>query len=168
MKTIETTTHLAAPAAIAAALYQAPLALTSGATFAIVATAAVLALLRLVRNPFRWQMIPAYLVILAALVIAIFDPDFETLTTHLSAAAAGSACGLSVLLTSGFPLVRLPAPDGPFAVGGFVTELTRETEDSESRRLRVKVWYPAQKGTDVDRSYEPLWVEFYAANVPLF
>src|SRR5690606_7690448 len=149
MKTIEATTLLAAPAAIAAALYQAPLALASGAAFAIVATAAVFALLRLARNPFRWQMIPAYLVILAALVIVIFDTDFETLTTHLSAATAWSACGLSVLLTIGFPLVRLPAPDGPYAVGAVVAELTRATEETESRKLRVKVWYPAEMGADV-------------------
>lgn len=166
MKPIETATLLAT---LAAALFYAPFGADTPAPLALAVAAGVLAIVRLARNAYRWQMIPAYLVVLCVLAMLAFDVRPDGAAGWVWAASALAACGLAALLAAGFPLVSLPAPDGPFAVGAVSTEMTRESAGTaaEARNLRVKVWYPATSNGDGGSAPESLWAEFYAPSVPL-
>jgi dienelactone hydrolase len=146
---------------LAAACLAAVLSLagtTAGPTAAVaVAVAAVLSAVRLATNHARWQLVPAYLAVgWLAVGIAVDLPA--------GARIAGGVVTLVLLvlaggLTTGLPVPNLPRPDGPFGVGTITT-----MEERGTRRLYVKVWYPA----DVDparqrRDGEPLWSELREA-----
>lgn len=106
--------------------------------------AAALLLLSLVG--WRWQMLPATigLALLAALGRQSLSPWIKTPACIFACAFAL----VSVFFSHQFPLTRLPAPDGPYAVG--TTYISLKDPDraerfypSRKREIGVQVWYPA-------------------------
>jgi len=111
----------------------------------------------------RWQMVPAYLWCVLFLVAAVYrltNPAEETSTPRRLAlrilAIAGKAAALVVMLLTiaipwMIPVVDLPNPTGPYAVGTttlHIVDPSREeifTDDpGDHREFMVRVWYPAE------------------------
>ncbi len=103
---------------------------------------------------YRWQMLPAY-VLVAFLVVC-------EATRWMHFARAGFSVGLvalvlwlgAVVLSVALPVFEFPKPAGPFQVGTEVRHLAdpnrRETQSNDAndpRELMVQIWYP------VDRSF---------------
>lgn len=123
----------------------------------------VLVLIHLVAESPRWQMVPAYLWCLLVLVLSVVQlrrqpdddrPPARTIVRIL-AVAGKLAVVLVFLLTAAipwlFPVVHLPQPTGPHAVGTTTLHLVDSnrpeifTDDSDDvRELMVRVWYPAE------------------------
>jgi predicted dienelactone hydrolase len=93
---------------------------------------------------------------------------------HVAVRSAGLALGAifvgaSVLMAFALPIVTLPAPDGPYAVGVTSVTLVDESRDDavfgvprRSREPYVQVWYPAvaPEHGHAPRP-RPLWAELY-------
>jgi dienelactone hydrolase len=103
----------------------------------------LVALLQIMLEGWRWQLIPLYL--LAAIV-----PLIAVVTLGKAAArwarlvsgvlVAGAVVGSALLAGWVLPVITLPAPTGPYAVGVIDRELVDTARD---RRLMATVWYPA-------------------------
>jgi predicted dienelactone hydrolase len=120
----------------------------------------------LVERP-RWQMVPAYLWCLLVLVISLLQlrrPSIEqrppSRRVFRIAAFVGKLVVLFVFLLTAaipwlFPVVDLPQPTGPYAVGTIALDLVDPdrpeafTDDpGDVRELMVRVWYPAEPAPD--------------------
>lgn len=115
---------------------------------------------------FRWQMIPA-LSVVAFLLIGYFLGWELSRAAGLVGAGIGTVfLALSAALSLGFPARALPAPDGPHGVG--VVTIDREYasggnaqgDPTRTRRLQLKVWYPATIDNENKNRRETLWNEF--------
>jgi len=134
--------------------------------------ALVLALIHLFVEGFRWQMVPAYAVLLIVLLLAgwrYWKTNARVKTGRWATVrrVMGVSLIIVLLLSSGmfawlFPMFELPQPSGPFAVG--VSEFhmidhsrpeTYTPDPSDVRELMVQVWYPAEP--DKDASPSPYW-----------
>ncbi|HKE13373.1 MAG TPA: hypothetical protein VKB80_00795, partial [Kofleriaceae bacterium] len=104
----------------------------------------------------RWQLAPAYLVMIALVVLALgarAEPDGAARRRLgvVRVAAATLAILVATALPALVPVPRFPAPAGPYPVGTvtFVLE-DRAREDAwepgRPRRLLAQVWYPAEPG----------------------
>lgn len=106
----------------------------------------------------RWQMWPAYMVLGGALVAAallswrrVSDRLARRRRTGVVLVISGTIMlAVSVLASWAFPLVELPSPSGPFAVGTtqfhFVDASRPEMHTAnpvDQRELMVRAWYPA-------------------------
>ena len=128
--------------------------------------AALFSLLHLLLEGYRWQMVPAYLLVLVLLLRASrymvgwpsrSEPRFPW---YLVAGAAGLLLLLVALaLPLIFPVPDLPAVGGPFQVGTVTYHLvdpTRPeiyTENSDDvREIMVQLWYPGVPGPDATRA----------------
>lgn len=118
--------------------------------------------LHLIVEGYRWQMVPAYLLVTAislpAVVRAFVRRGTEKARNRaprLVRLAGGMAACLSVVLSAAlaalFPMFELPAPTGPHAVGRTTFHLTDAAREepftpagSDRRELMVQVWYPAE------------------------
>ena len=111
--------------------------------------AAVFALVQLLWEGYRWQMLPAYILI-GFLVLC--DAGFWVHSGQTSFYAGLGALVVwlaAVVLSAALPVFRFPIPTGPFQVGTEVRHLTdpnrRETlssNPSDLRELMVQIWYP--------------------------
>jgi predicted dienelactone hydrolase len=80
---------------------------------------------------------------------------------------------LSFALVVGYPLLKLPVPDGPYGIGSVTHALVDseraafETSADNGRRLFIKIWYPSdhQSNSD-DGSKESLWQDLGGADRP--
>lgn len=114
----------------------------------------------------RWQMWPAYTVLIAACVAAAllrWQSLRAWFTAHGRARAAlvilaGVVLALTPLASWMFPLFNLPPPSGAFGIGTtefhFVDNSRREMHKANpinKRELIVRVWYPAE----IDPSLTP-------------
>lgn len=121
----------------------------------------------------RWQIAFAYLLfIMLALLLS------KRTTSHLAFRIFGFALGLlclgvSVFQGIGMPIMKLPAPSGPFLVGTMtytvIDESRAETQTddpNDKRELFLEVWYPAerQKGETIPGP-KSLWGELYAGKM---
>lgn len=156
---------------------------TSAVRITSTATAALLIIFDLITEGYRWQMVPLYglvTVIGVATLYAIVQrrkhSGREPLSMKRKIALRGTATlGLLLLAIAGFifisfPIVRLPKPTGPYAVGTTTlhfTDLTRPetlTDDPDDvRQFSGRVWYPADK----PKSTEPLEYQDYQPSVQL-
>ena len=121
--------------------------------------------LHLVIERYRWQMVPIYalLGLVAVVTVALLmlrrdpaQPGRQTKRRHI---ARIGACGIGILYLAAattiavlFPVVSVPAPTGPFAVGttsmhfADTSRFETLTEDPTDRReFDVKIWYPADE-----------------------
>ncbi len=123
--------------------------------------AVLLTVIHLALERFRWQMVPAY-----GLILLLFLLSLPRIIRSDRPADAGSS--RRVLAITGFllrlpvfvfvaalpillPVFRLPEPTGPFPVGTTKLHLVDRTRaeiftpgPSDHRELVVQVWYPAQ------------------------
>jgi predicted dienelactone hydrolase len=129
----------------------------------------------------RWQMAPLFL-LWAVLSLSLLKRS----PAHVVLRAIGAVLGLAVVgvglvLSLGFPVVELPAPEGPYAVGSTAFTLVDDSRDEsgfgapkDRRELYVRLWYPAsarsQDPPDADRASRPLtlWHELYRGEQDLF
>ncbi|WP_081212044.1 alpha/beta hydrolase family protein [Salegentibacter sediminis] len=116
-------------------------------------------LLHFLFEGYRWQMIPAYLIWLIALVNELVHSKQQSRTSIKILKGAGLILllALGIFLPSVLPVFELPEPKGTYAVGtrDIFLELDREeviTEnETDNRKLMVKVWYPSNdRGTEMD------------------
>lgn len=169
MKPLEVLTTLAALAAMAALLFApqiGPVSLAGRAlAIALAAAAVVFAGMLHFIGPFRWQMLPAETLILAVVVMLALGAQPDGAGRIATVVLALAAAGVTFVLATGFPYAKLPAPDGPYAVGAVTLELARPTEQpgEADRRLLVKVWYPAEEASGRP---EALWSEMRAPGMP--
>ena len=123
---------------------------TSGAWLQVLPLlAAVLTLMQLFLEGYRWQMLPAYLVI-GFLVLCEAGLFVHSERASFYAGAGALVVWLAaVTLSAALPVFEFPTPTGPFQVGTEVRHLTdphrRETlsgNPSDPRELMVQIWYP--------------------------
>ncbi len=132
--------------------------------------ALVLALIHLVAEGFRWQMVPAY----AVLVLILLWSGWRSWKSETPAKTgrwvtvrrfAGVSIGIILLLCSGifaylFPMFDLPQPSGSHAVGTSEFHMidhsrpeTYTPDTSDVRELMVRVWYPAASVENSEPAY---------------
>jgi predicted dienelactone hydrolase len=126
--------------------------------------ALAVALLQLVVEGYRWQMLPLEVLALTAFVAAAWSllrrqqaaaffgaaPARRRISVIARAAAAVLLSLLAVLPPALFPVPTVPAPTDPYSVGTFDMALTdtsrREiysAQPDDPRRIMIQVWYPA-------------------------
>jgi len=111
----------------------------------------------------RWQMTPLYAFSIATLLLSIpaffrtahnGTPTGQPLRVILNLSLLAVSTALPILL----PVPAIPVPDGPYAVGTTIYELTdtsrRELYSGrdEARRFQIQIWYPAEAGTSAERA----------------
>ena len=121
--------------------------------------ALVLMLLHFWLEKYRWQMAPAYpLVVLVSLLALRKAPgdatkdSFLRTTGRIAVAVLGLlVCAVTAFLALKVPVFRDPAPTGPFTVGStrlYFVDASRQDpfapKPHTSRELLVLVWYPAE------------------------
>jgi predicted dienelactone hydrolase len=125
------------------------------------------AILQLMVEPYRWQMIPTY-----ALVVLLFVVSLA----HLSGKSATSPTGLrswilkilgiglgflvitvAIALLAVFPVFQFPNPTGPYKVGVTTYALIDASRPEtftpaleDKRQIYLQVWYPARASADLD------------------
>lgn len=119
------------------------------------------ALIGIAIEGFRWQMIPAYLVF--AIAAGFNARKFGAIWRAIFGLPLILGLALSVLLCATMPIVDLPKPSGPFAVGTFSysaidTDRPERYEPSRSREIFVQVSYPALAA---DSEYRGFWEGLY-------
>ena len=140
--------------------------------------AAVLAIVlaSVVLGQARWQLAPAYL-LFAASSLSLLRRSYS----HVAVRSLGVAAGISLLTISavashGLPILALPAPDGPHAVGSTSLSLTDDRRDNsffnapnEARELYVQIWYPGAiaAGQPAPRR-RTLWEELHRGDLDRF
>jgi predicted dienelactone hydrolase len=117
----------------------------------------------------RWQMLAAYVAFVALMLASLKKSE-----THLAWRTAGALPLALSLLASAFlahqlPVLSLPEPNGPYAVGTFDYSITddsrRERYSPErNRELYVEVWYPADETTAGAFPVRTLFHELYAGS----
>ncbi len=122
---------------------------TRGASFMLFAAGVGLAIVAFALGQARVHMLPAALLFVVLAVLLLRRGH-----SHIAVRSAGILLGslfvaVSVLLALALPVVTLPAPDGPYAVGVASTTLVDESRDDamfgaagRPRELYVQVWYP--------------------------
>ncbi len=125
--------------------------------------------LGLVLECYRWQMIPAYAVF-GFLTLA----SRKRAKTHVAwrisgTVAAGIFITLSVFLGDQLPVVALPAPQGPYAVGTFdYSSIDHSRQErfapERNREIYVQTWYPAENSVVNAYPLRSLWQELYAGD----
>ena len=122
------------------------------------AAAVLLMLVQLAVEGYRWQMQPAY-----ALVVVVFLATLPRLRSPKPAekmwsvwAMAASALGLLVWMAALalpflLPVPRFPEVSGPYAIGTQTFHLVDESRDeiytddaADKREIMMQVWYPAE------------------------
>ncbi len=123
---------------------------------------------------YRWQMVPAYSLALAFLLLSLWrlwrkHPDTPVRLHRRIVNGIGIVLGFGLLIIATVlpalvPVFQLLNPTGQYAVGttSFVfTDNSRSeifTPDPEDKRLvYVQVWYPAESTADSTRM--PLWID---------
>ncbi len=122
-------------------------------------TAVILMILHLFFEGYRWQMLPAYVLVLLLFLITlprlrVNSPQEKSWSAW---SIAGSVLGLLLWLATLalpylLPVPQLPAVTGPYAIGTRTFHLIDEsrgeiyTDDpADKREIMVQVWYPAEQ-----------------------
>jgi predicted dienelactone hydrolase len=135
--------------------------------FLLPAVAALLVVIHLVVEGYRWQMVPAY-ALAAIMLVGMVWGIRQAAESQREAPSLrrriltlfGVALGLLVLapaavLPSILPVFSLPEPTGPYAVGTqyyYWTDADRPdeytTDAGDFRKVSVQIWYPAELSGD--------------------
>lgn len=113
-------------------------------------------LLHLVIEGWRWQMEPAYLMVLSLIwrILAIRDTPVKLSFLRVSGFVAiltQAIIGWTIPIV--LPLFTLPEPTGPYAVGtSAIHHVTNQdekitTDPTDMREFMYKIWYPGQAST---------------------
>jgi len=117
--------------------------------------------LQLIFNGYRWQMIPAYLIWLIALITAFRQTRRKPKTIIRALKTIGMLVilALSIMLPSILPVFELPEATGPYTVGtrDLYLELDREevitSDETDNRRFMIKAWYPSNESNGEEDPY---------------
>lgn len=118
-------------------------------------------LLQLIIEGARWQMVPAYLIWVIAMISAVNQSNEKASTSARIFKSLGliALFALAILLPSILPVFELPKPAGPYTVGtsDIYMKLDRDepiTNDADdSREIMVKAWFPSSQSGKVKDSY---------------
>ena len=142
--------------------------------------ALLLTLIHLLVEKYRWQMVPAYALVVLTCLLALRRAPAEPPKSAWWRTAARMAGALLALLAFAvticcglaFPMFRDPATTGPYSVGTtrlFFVESTREDPFAPAphtpRELLAAVWYPADLANGARP--EPFWPQDSAAGPAL-
>ena len=106
----------------------------------------------------RWQMYPLYAFTVVTFIFSL--TTFLRTQSGTLAPTKPSRIALSLILlvlSTALPVLlpvpNIPAPNGPYAVGTRIYELTDESRKElysgkdEARRFQIQIWYPSEMGT---------------------
>lgn len=130
---------------------------------------ALLLILQLLLEKYRWQMIPAYILILFVMLVCIkaaFKPSGKQKKPGLILKILYSILALAYVFTMVLFPVMLPVfsfenPKPAYVIGStarYIKDDTRKDEpfSESSRELMIQIWYPAVKSGNLQRmSYYP-------------
>lgn len=115
----------------------------------------VLLAIHLVFEGWRWQMFPAYLLLVfLAWRIKVADPSKPAKLTFLRGVGFFSIIALTLigwLLPMALPVFSLPEPSGSFSAGTEMIHVKTGKEEiitedpSDQRELMLKIWYPSNE-----------------------
>ena len=119
------------------------------ATLWLGVAAALLGLLHAGIEGIRWQMFPAYMAVLLALLLMAAKLSFSVLN-WAGAITAGLMAAASLVFSWALPMFRLPAPTGKYPVGTRTLNLVdanraemHQAAKPGNREVVVQLWYPA-------------------------
>lgn len=100
------------------------------------------AVVQVMREGWRWQLLALYaLAALLPVLSLLWRPSVARWPRWLGAVVLVSIVGSSTVLAGwALPVITLPAPTGPYAVGVVDRELV---DAARNRRLMATIWYPA-------------------------
>jgi dienelactone hydrolase len=137
------------------------------------ATMLILLLLHLWVTPYRWQISPLWFVLIATQASFLFNLTTNSPGWYALLVLCTLGVFLAVALVVGYPLLKLPLPDGRYGIGSVTHTLVDpdraafETSTEKGRRLFVKIWYPSDhKSSPNDRTSESLWQDLYRSDLP--
>jgi predicted dienelactone hydrolase len=124
----------------------------------------------------RWQMAPAYLLFVALGLLFLRRSYSHVAVRSLGVATGGVMLAASTVLSLGLPVLTLPSPDGPHAVGTMSLALVDESRDGsvfgapdEKREIYLQAWYP---GVIAEGQLKPrrrtLWEELHRGELDRF
>jgi dienelactone hydrolase len=108
--------------------------------------------LQLILGGFRWQMIPAYLIWIIAIITAMRQSGHKSkiIVRALKTIGIIIILALSIILPSVLPVFELPEPRGAYAVGTELIYVKTDRDEiitkdtSDKRELLYKIWYPSE------------------------
>jgi predicted dienelactone hydrolase len=138
-------------------------------SLALFAIALSTILLSILLGQLRWQMAPAYLLLLILSLLLLKRSHSHIILRSIGIAFGALLLGIGVMLSLALPIVTLPEPDGPYVVGSRSFSLPDESRNESyfgvpnaRRELYIQVWYP---GVIADAQPRPpvrtLWEELY-------
>lgn len=134
----------------------------AGAAFAVVVSSVLC-------GQARWQMAPAYLLFIILALLLLKRSHAHAVIRSVGVVLGSLLLGVAVMLSLALPIVELPAPTGPHAVGVRSFSLIDAARNDayfdapdKKRELYVQVWYPATMDpADARSSVRTLWQELY-------
>jgi predicted dienelactone hydrolase len=137
-----------------------PLRRSRTATILVGVLPSVIAIVQVLVEDGRWQLIPLWIVAGLTLALAVRDAvrashapvtdDPAAEPRRISPILLGLVVLASGVLAWGLPIVELPEPDGPFAVGTTTTHVIDEDRaeiygpvPGGARTISVQIWYPS-------------------------
>ncbi len=114
----------------------------------------------------RWQMLPAWFALAVLLLATLKQKESSRAWRLLGALPLFLLALLAGVLAHYIPVVSLPAPNGPYAVGTFhysITDPQRKERyaPERNRELFVEVWYPADSQNAENIPVRTLFQELY-------
>ncbi|MBI9053322.1 MAG: hypothetical protein JEY96_05860 [Bacteroidales bacterium] len=108
--------------------------------------------LQLILNGFRFQMIPAYLILLIAIITALRHSVHKPkiIVRVLKTIGILVILILSIIIPSILPVFELPEPRGSYNVGTDLIHVKTDRDEiitkdpSDKRELLYKIWYPSE------------------------
>ena len=128
--------------------------------------ATLLLLAGLLLEGWRWQLLPAYVAFGLIVVGTLRDKETKQVWRLAAALPLLLLVGCAAVLAQLMPIVSLPAPTGPYAVGTFDFSITdparieRYAPDRQ-RELYVEVWYPADASSAQHHPVHSLFHDVY-------
>jgi len=123
----------------------------------------IAALVHLIMEGYRWQMIPLYVLTVMMIVVPLFGVEPKRISSLLIFMLLAAATALPILL----PVPSIPASSGPYKVGTRIYELTDATRQElysgkddtcpggrcqGARRFQIQVWYPSDPRPSDERA----------------
>jgi predicted dienelactone hydrolase len=123
----------------------------------------------------RWQMAPAYLLFVILSFLLLRRAHSHILIRSSGVFFGGVLLTLSLFLALALPILGLPSPHGPFAVGSTSFTVLDASRDQaffgrpgEPRELYVHVWYPGVIAAGAELNVRTLWEEMYVGRLDPF
>jgi len=98
----------------------------------------------------RWQMAPAYLLVLVMVVAACTSMTLPAWWSYATGIAASALTCAAVAAATALPVFSLPSPTGPHKIGTqtrYLVDRDRqepfERSEPRPRELAIQIWYPA-------------------------